>query len=366
INDQIMSGLGGFALGEPWYQIGHFFCHQPGLVARGLSFLNPAVRLNHWLDRRDPAEDYVPPGWHEIRLFAGGRRLASAGNVTGTDVYFGVEARLVSFPEYGRPVTVRALIRDAFSSEITLDYAARGGRAEETRFFTKAAPWGRFVQKIGPAGDGEALFLGFGSAFEYFKKRPLAPYDANPIPVWSDLGELHLDEPRNFTDKLAILHLAGPVLEWTVFRRGLRLRTSVEAYLDFALVNSSALNDFSRLHDIAGLKTTVFYYGYYYGFGGTIRAGARLDWKGFRARGLVDLGAWGSADFLDRFPADVTNNSHLSDARARALAGLAWRIPKTPLELFFDIEGVRRRGSIADARSRNLEKKAYIGLAYVF
>jgi len=366
INDQIMTGLGALALGEPWYRIGHFLCHQPGPLMRGLGFLDPAVKLNHWLDRRYPADDHVQPGWHEIKLFAGGRRLSSSDAITGTDVYFGFEARLTSLPEYGRPGAVRRDVRDAFKSEITLDCATRGGRTEETRFFTKAVPWGRFVQEIGPDGRGSALFLGFGSAFEYFKKRPLAPYDMDPIPVWSDLSELRLEEPRSFTDKLAILHLAGPVLDWTVFRRASRFRAFVEAYLDFALVNATALNDYSRLHDIAGLKTTVFYYGYYYGFGGTVTAGARLDWKGLNVRGLVDLAAWGSADLLDRFPADVTNNAHLSDTRARALAGLAWRIPRTSFELFFDIEGVRRRGSLAEVRAVTLEKKAYLGLAFVF
>jgi hypothetical protein len=367
INDQIMTGLGGFAVGEPWYQIGHFLCHQPGPVERVLGFLNPAVKLNHWLDRRDPAaEDFVRPGWHELRLFAGARRLTIDGGATGTDVYFGFEARLLGLPEYGKPGLVRRSVKDPFSSEMTLDYATRGGHAEETRFATRAVALGRFVQKIDENGDGYSLTVGLGSSFELFKKRPLADYDAVPVPVKTDLGRLRLDEPRRFTDKLAVLHLAGPVLDLTVFRRGLKLRTTVEATLDFALVNSSALNDYSRNHDISGLKTTVYYYGYYYGLGGTVSASARLDLKGFRARGLASYGAWGSIDFLDRFQAEVTNNAPLGDTRVRLLAGLGWKVPRLPIELFADVEAVRRSGRIAEFGAGCRETKFYAGLAFTY
>ena len=367
INDQIMTGLGGFAAGEPWYQIGHYLSHQSGLFQRALSFLNPVVKFNHWLDRKDTAaKEYVQPGWHDFSLFVGARRLTSAGQEAATDVYFGFHARLLGIPEYGTAGEVRRAIKDTYFSEMTLDYATRGGHAEETRFFSKAVTWGRFVQKIDESRRGYALTLGFGSAFEFFKKRPIADYDAVPVPVKTDLSRLHLEEPRNFTDKLAILHIAGPVLDWTVFRRDLRLRTVLEAYGDFALVNAYALNDYSRTHDIVGLKTIVFYYGYYYGFGGTLSASARLDWKGFTVHGMTGYSAWGSVDALDRFKADVTNNAHLADTRARYLLGAGWKVPGAPLELFAEIEGVRRSGRLEDVRSHGLEKKAYAGLAFSF
>jgi hypothetical protein len=366
INDQIMTGLGGFSVGEPWYQIGHFLCHQPSLVLRGLSFLNPVVKLNDWLDRKDPAaKEYPPPGWYEFSLFAGGRRIAADG-AARADAYLGLRASLLALPEYARPGEIRRAVKDTYYSEIALDYAVRGGHAEETRFFSKAVTWGRFTQKIDDRGDGYSLTLGLGSAFELFKKRPLAVYDAHPVPVKTGTEPLHLDEPRNFTDKLAILHVAGPVLDWTVFRRGLKLRTVVEAYGDFALVNSNAVNAYSLSHDVAGLKTIVYYYGYYYGFGGTLRAAARLDYRGLRVSGLVDLGAWGSADRLDRFQDEISNNAHLSDTRVRTLLGAGWKVPGSSLELFVDVEGVRRRGWLAEVRVDHFESKVYAGLAFQF
>jgi len=366
INDQIMTGLGGFAVGEPWFQIGHFLSHERGLIPKALSFLNPAVKLNHWLDRRN-AESYARPGWHDFGLAAGVRRLSSDGaGAAGPDAFFGLHARLLDLPEPASPGIRRDLLRDTYFCEVSLDYAARDGHAEETRLMTKAVTLGRLIQKVDAAGGVSSLSIGLGSAFELFKKRPIASYDAVPVPVKSGSDALHLDEPRRFTDKLAVLHVAGPVLDWIVRRGDLRLWTTVEAYGDFALVNALALNDYSLGHEIAGLKTTVFYYGYYYGFGGTASAGARLDWRGFRLSALASSSAWGSADALHRFQSEITNNAHLSDARTRLAAGAGWRIPGTPIEIFVDVERIERSGRLAGTESRRVEKKVYAGLAFSF
>ena len=104
------------------------------------------------------------------------------------------------------------------------------------------------------------------------------------------------------------MHLAGPVLDWTVFRPGLRLRTVAEAYFDFGLINSYALNAYSELHHtipddtIEGMKTTIMYYGYYYAFGGTLSGQTNLEWGNFRAQALASFGAWSSVDGLRQVP----------------------------------------------------------------
>jgi hypothetical protein len=367
INDQIMTGLGGFAVGEPWYQIGHYLIHQPAFLERALGILNPVLLFNHWMDRKDPAtKGYVQPGWHDFSLFVGGRRLSVAGTTMGTDLYLGFHARLIGPPEYGRPGEVRRALKDTYVTEMDFDYATQGGHAEETRWFTKAVPWGLFDQKIREDGRGYCLTLGLGSAFEFFKKRPLADYDASPVPVGSDPERLQLEDPRNFTDKLALLHIVGPVLDLTSFGRGLKLRTVIEGYFDFALVNAMAINDYSAAHPITGLKTIVFYYGYYYGFGGTGAASVRLNYGGFELRGRAELGAWGSADFLDRFQDEIINNAHLADTRILYRGGVSWKVPGIPLEVFADLERVRRWGRLEEVRSLRVETKAYAGLAFSF
>lgn len=371
-NDQFTTGIVSFAVGEPWYQLGHYLGHQSRILPRALSFLNPVVKFNHWLDRKEPgAKDYVQPGWHDFSLFAGVRHLTSSGRAAETGAYFGFHTRLLGLPDYGKPGDIRETLKDTYWSEISLDYAVRNGHADETNFYTGAVPWGYFRQKIDDGLRGYSLTIGLGSSFEYFKKRPVDSYDSIPVPAHQGL-DLHLERPRNFTDKLAIVHLAGPVLDWTAFRRGLKVRTVAEAYVDFALVNSYALNEYSRLHHtppldtIAGMKTTVLYYGYHYAFGGTFSAKTDLEWQGLRARALASFGAWSSVDIWDRFQAEVTNNAHLDDNRFRWLLGAGWKLPRVPLELFVNFEGIRRWGRLLEVRVHGQEKRAFAGLEFSF
>jgi hypothetical protein len=372
LNDQITTALGAFSTGEPWYQIGHYLTHQPGLLAQAFSLLNPVVAFNHWLDRKQPgAKTYAQPGWHDLAVFLGGRSLAISGRPTETGLYFGFRTQLLMPPEYGQPGDVRRSLKDTYFSGLGLDYTVRNGHADETNFGTSAVTLGSFRQKIDAGGTGYSLIVGLGSSFEYFKKRPVDAYDSDPVPVKQGY-DLHLERPRNFTDKLALVHLAGPVLDWTVFRPGLRLRTVAAAYFDFGLVNSYALNAYSALHDtppddtIEGMKTTVMYYGYYYAFGGTLAGQTRLEWGNFRAQALASFGAWSSVDVLDRFGSEVTNNAHLDDNRSRYLLGAGWRVPRTPFELFARYEGIRRSGRVLEARVHRLEKRLFAGLEFAF
>jgi hypothetical protein len=372
VNDQITTGLGAFSTGEPWYQIGHYLVHQPGILSQALSFLNPAVRVNHWLDRKKPgARDYAQPGWHDFSLFLGARRLARAGQPAETGLHFGFHTRLLMLPEYGQPGDLRRALKDTYFSGISLDYTTRNGRADETNFSTAAVTWGYFRQKIDGSSGGYSLTVGLGSSFEYFKKRPLETYDSDPVPVKQGY-DLHFETPRNFTDKLALVHLAGPVLDWTVFRPGLRLRTVAGAYFDFGLINSYALNAYSELHHtipgdtIEGMKTTISYYGYYYAFGGTLSGQTNLEWGNFRAQALASFGAWSSVDGLDRFQNEVTNNAHLDDNRCRFLLGAGWKVPRTSFELFVRYEGIHRWGRLLETRVQSLEKRLFAGVEFSF
>jgi hypothetical protein len=114
------------------------------------------------------------------------------------------------------------------------------------------------------------------------------------------------------------------------------------------------------------MKTTVFYYGYYYGFGGTFSGSTELECGNISVRALVGFSAWASADGLDRFQDELTNNAHLSDTRTRYLLGAGWKIPRMPLGLFITYEGVRRSGRIQEITVHRLEKKAYAGLWFTF
>ena len=178
--------------------------------------------------------------------------------------------------------------------------------------------------------------------------------------------DIQLDKGRLFRDKFSTVHLAGPVVDWTYSGRGLRLRGIAEAYLDFSLVNSFALNEYSYFSDISGMKTTLLYYGYYYAVGISLLGRTELAWRGFRIRGLAGYQTFDSVEGLDRFQADITDDCDLDDSRFRYLVGIDWRLPRLPLRIFFKFEGIRRWGRLHDIEVRGQEKRAFAGLVYFF
>lgn len=365
LNDLVFTGVGGFPIGEAWYQFSRVLAGSASPVLRGLSFINPLLKLNRWLDRKKVAKDaYVVTDWHEFSLSAGGCSVRKAAGAE-FQTYYQLKAEVVNVPEYGRSADLTRTIKDVYSSSMTIDLAMDEGHAQETNLLFEARPWGRFTQSVDEFGRGHALFIGLGSALSYFKKRPVELYDFSLVKV-GEIEKLHLELPRNFRDKLSVVHAAGPVLDWTLFGRGFRLRSVLEAYLDFSLVNAFALNEYSRDHDISGVKTTLLYYGYYYGFGVTVSARSELVWRGLRLSGSASYGRWDSFDGRDRFQADISDDCDLDDSRTKLQAAAAWRIPSSPVELFLTHEVLRRWGRIKEVEVKGAEYRTFVGLRYVF
>ncbi len=170
----------------------------------------------------------------------------------------------------------------------------------------------------------------------------------------------------DFRDKVSVVHLVGPVLDWTAFGRGWRLRSVTDAYLDFAMAGSMAVNEVSRVRTIQGLKTTLNYYGYHYAFGTSFSTRVDLDWRGLQVRALASGHIWDSVEGIDRFQADITNDANAVDTRVRYLLRIAWKLPGAPLRLFAAHEGLRRWGRIDDVEDRSFDTKTGAGLIFVF
>jgi len=366
INDLIATSAGGYSIGEPWFQLGDFLSHNPSPYVRWLGVLNPVNKINEWLDgRREAPAAYTPPGWHDLSLFAGAWNVAWDGGPSRTGLYFGFRTRIICHPDYGKPGRIRETVRDTIFTEVALNFATGNGAANEANFTTRVVSLALFRQSVDALHNGYSFWFGLGSRFSYFGKKAVWSLDIDPVPV-NQGYDLLLDEPRNFADKLALVHVAGPVVDWTIFRGDLKVRTTAEAYLDFAMINAFALNEYSVSHDITGLKTTTFYYGYYYGVGTSLTAESCLEWKSLRLRASAELGAWGSIDVGERFQETIADNAHFKDTRFRYLAGAGWKVPGAPLEAFLDFEGIRRWGIVKTVGVSRLEKRVFAGLQLGF
>lgn len=373
INDMVFTTFGGHSVGEPWFQLSDYFFHQKRLPLRALGLMNPLNEMNHYLDRKKPAgRDYVPPGWIELVLSAGAWRSTLTGRAARDAAILSFESRIIRTPEYGRPGTFTRIQRDTSLSELAFTVALRSrgpddaallaGPKDEMDFYSRVVGLSWYRQSIDELGRGSALSIGLGSALTYLHKRPVS-YDVRGAPV-------HVvpppERPTGFTDKMTVAHLFGPVVDYTIFGRGIKVRAVADAYFDFAMTGATAMNAYSVAHAIDNMKTTLSYYGYYYGYGGSASARVDVDWGRLWVRGLASGHAWGSFQGRDRFQSSITNNAAAADTRTRYLFTAGWRFGAAPVRLFAGIEGIRRSGRVAEVKAATRETRTFAGLSFLF
>jgi hypothetical protein len=373
INDMTFTTFGGYSVGEPWFQLSDYFHHRRSIVTKVLRFMNPINELDHWLDRKKPASHvYAAPGWTDLVFSLGGWRSTLTGRAAHDAAIVCVETQLIRTPEYGRPGTFSRVQRDTSFTELDFTVALRprssaepdlrSGLNDEMDFYARVVGLSWYKQSIDELGRGSALSIGLGSALTYFRKRPVF-YDTRGTPV-------HIvpppETPTGFTDKMTVAHLFGPVLDWTLFGRGLKVRAVADAYVDFGMINANAMNAYSAVDAITGMKTTLSYYGYYYAYGGSTSARVDLDWGPLWVRGLISGHAWGSWQGRDRFQSDVTNNVGATDTLTRVLLKAGWRFGASPVRLFAGVEGLHRWGRMAEITAATQETRVFAGLSYLF
>jgi hypothetical protein len=368
IGDNIFTIFGGFSVGEAWYQLGKRLTNRAGLVNRLLSFANPVLKFNRWLDRKELAGSpkEPEPGWEKFEFFLGGRfSRQSVKNDTAGYLHAGIHTQIIHPTEYGKPGQVSQKNGDTLFSELYLDFSAGSGGTEEVNLFSRTVFFGYLKQSIDPQQRGYACFFGLGSAFAYFKKRSTAFYDGCEVKVRRGY-DLQLEEPRDFKDKFSVVHLAGPVFDLTRISPEARLRLVLEAYLDFALINAFALNKYSETHDLSGVKTNLLYYGYYYGFGTTLGSELNIAVRNLEFDGLLKYHSWGSIDGRDRFQDELTDDFHVRDARWQFKLEMGVWIPGTPTGLFSSYESIQREGKIKETDHKQGEIRWSLGLKCKF
>ncbi len=373
INDMTLTTFGGYSVGETFFQLTDYFHHRRSFLLNGLGFLNPINKFNQWLDRKNPASHAYPePGLADLALSVGwwGSRETGRGRYDAGLVSF--ESELLRIPEYGKPGTVKKVQRDTTLSQIDItvalkpksasDTELRSGLDQEVDLYARTVGLSWYNQSIDELGRGTALSIGIGSALDYVRKRPTV-YDSRNVQV--HIAPLP-ETPTDFRDKMTVAHMAGPVVDYTIFGRGVKVRAVADAYFDFAMINAFAFNAYSAVLPIEGMKTTLAYYGYYYGYGVSSSARIDVNWGNLWFRGLVSGHAWGSWQGRDRFQDEITNNISAADTRGRYLLKAGWRLGRAPVRVFAGIEGIHRRGQIGEVKAASQETRTFAGLSYLF
>jgi hypothetical protein len=369
VNDNIFTCVGGLSIGEPLFHISQYYNMKPGIGNRILSFfINPVISVLDLTGGRKWRKKVVEPAFSKptVDIYFGQKNVTFGGEKDGSTVHFniGFDMRYNTIPDYGKVGVVSRYLKDTLYSEIHFDLSYGSNAVEEFNLYTKALLFGYFKQKITQATSkirqGSILIFGAASAFDLYKKKAIAYYDK---------GEYHFDytggeqvpQPTEFTDKLAIMNLIGPVFSITKFSKNLSLNFALEAYFDFALVNSMALNEYSLYHDLftPRKKTTLIHYGYYYGFGYTFFTQGMLQYRNFNLGGQFKYQHYNSVEGIDRFQDRIEDDANVIDSRLIYKFQVGYSFSKVPIKLILACEGIKRKGTLKDVTHRESEIRIY-------
>ena len=370
INDHVYTWMGGPAIAEPLYQIADHFRRHRGLASRlAEALVNPPLAINDFLDGKSRPPRVPAADRSDFRFSLGGKRgPVSPADGASSHAALDLDLRLVTLPGYGRPGSGSGYSRRPLDNEYRIAFSFNGRLVEEFFASTRCvlAGWWRKDVRAGEDGGlhGSESWLGAVTAWDLFQKKPVVPYDGNDLGMTDPWFER--ERPTRYADKYSSLHLIGPAFDWTGYAGKLSARIGVDATLDFGMVNSLAYNEYSAAHDPWGVKTTLHNWGYYYSLGYSL--GGRLDAR--RGPFRVEAGAryqrFHSIQGLDRFQDDLLDDSPLRDSLFTFNAGLSVAVPRAPLFLSVNLEGIDRRGRFHEVSARGHELRFFYRLGVRF
>jgi hypothetical protein len=277
LNDLIMNGTGGLAIGEPLYQIGQLWRSgelSPSDRARTAAFSPFAATQDLWRTHRAWQRRRA---WSDFAFTAGAASHRLDDGADRYELVFGMDFDVVRHPGFLVPGAHDGRIAPGAWSRIALGLAltdlGAGTQPAATRFRTRSALAGIYRQ--GETGHGQLLAI--GTAFTY-----------------------HRDRLSRAWDHVAIAHLLGPQLQLSKRDGETELRWDLAAYGDFALIDAHVFKPVSPLPRPPPYFSTLQAEGYYDAAGASIESRLRAD----RGMWHADLELTGhrlwSLDFADR------------------------------------------------------------------
>ncbi|MGB9764003.1 MAG: DUF3943 domain-containing protein [Candidatus Saccharicenans sp.] len=388
INDMVFTSFGGPAIGEPLFQISSFFTHKGGLFNRFLSLVfDPFLPVNNWFDRKKgpawnseedgAADDFsLFLGVRKVSLSPADQRAVADSETRYAQFNFGLDMDLFTIPGYLENKSLNSFRWDTLSVNVFLDFNFSPAGLEEFNIKTKAVLFGYVHQRSYLDGQGQPhgnnFFIGYGTYFEVYRKRPIAWYDSTlDVPEngnnLSDARFYNRPTPTEFTDKLSTISPMGLVFNIGHFQPSFKWQWNTGIYGDFAMVNALAYNFYSGDHDVSGVKSTLLNWGYYYAVGITISSGVKADWHRWSINGDMAYESFDSIQGQDRyqFLGVVTEDFKIHDDLWKWRLKIGYRIPKTPLELALVSERVKRNGRILEVNSNYLEHRLFYQLRLI-
>jgi hypothetical protein len=224
---------------------------------------------------------------------------------------FYLGGRLSSIPGEGRPGRFRVFFHDADIVSMALS-GASGRRARQVDFFGDLYLLGVYSQDLDATARGPATTMGLSMAYHY---------------------RLHDFEAAN--DRLGLMHLPGPAIDFSYRKGAFRLATRWRMSGDFAGLHSAAFRPWAKakLQPDDRPTSILAKHNYAYGWGISTRIAAAMSAEPLHADVSLSLGSYRAINGLNRNQEAISHDVMARERHLEFSSSIGLYIPRTPVDL---------------------------------
>lgn len=362
LNDMIATPVAGLPFGEVFYQYGEFFSRGSDRSVNALLSTLPGApqRLHAWMDGEQLPEarevdrfGFPTDVAHafELSMGLGFSSTRGAPGEAADRAELGVRTEIITWEGYGRPGHVPWSPAAGTSTKLVARVVLGDRGSMLASAYAEASLVGLYAKAIERVGEGEGdralhgtyVFAGLGTAYELTLR---------------DIGA--------FRDKLGIVSVLGPVLDFTAYMGRLKIRATLDVYGDFAMITPYASRSFFEGLGGRATKAVLKHGGYYFGGGVTVLPEVALRYRWIDTGVEARLDYIGSIEGLDRREESIVEQARAVDRRVTYRVWLGAAFPEAAMKLAISREEALRDGWISVHYDRNVEALYLARVSFIF
>jgi hypothetical protein len=359
INDEILTPIGGYVIGEASYQISCALLQKNNIVAKTLGYtINPGLAANHSIDKYKSGNKFASqpdcskPRWSDISMYIGLEKGQKAYDPKVNKTFVaGLDATVVTIEGYNEEGKSSKLVYDTAMAKALVELNGNNG-VNDMRVVAQIVAAAYNQKNIGRDEKGQLrgydVILGLGSAS-----------------TWNDRGSPEDSKNEDFYGTINIL---GATASASVFYNGFHIKADLAFYGDFAMVKSYSINEFDAANPgaIAANPSVLSKHSYYWGVGTSTIAAISIS-KGNWEVGYN--GQFSNAKSINghhRLEEDVTRNDNFRDSYNSNRIYISYQVTKN-LKIKLSREYNFREGSVnGEYDKKGKETRTMATLVYQF